>query len=79
MVNMISAQDARKQKEELNSVEERQQLENIEAAIKRDIKKGYIYYYEQLQNTVSAELKRLGYKVEYECTQRDGSITTIRW
>lgn len=76
---MISAKEARKKKDELNSLEERQQLEKVEEIIKKDIKKGYAYYYGKLQDTVVNELGRLGYKVEYHSDQRDGSITTIRW
>jgi hypothetical protein len=76
---MISANEAKKQKEELNSLQEKQQLETVEANIKKDIKQGYTYYYGKLLPTIEAELKSLGYKVEFYSDQREGSITTIRW
>lgn len=76
---MISAEEARRQKCELNSLEERIQLEKVEEGVKKDIKRGHTYYYGKLQDTVICELKRLGYKVEYYSDQRDGCTTTIKW
>lgn len=76
---MISAYEARKQQYELNSKKEEKQLKEIEEKIKKDIKRGYTYYYEQLCPTVQSELEKLGYKVSYVHDQRDGSLTTIKW
>lgn len=76
---MISAEEARKQQYELNSKKEEKQLKEIEEKIKKDIKRGYTYYYEQLCLTVQLELEKLGYKVSYVYDQRDGSLTTIKW
>lgn len=76
---MISADEARKLQNELNSVNEEEQLKEVEEKIKKDIKKGYTYYYKQLCPTVQRELERLGYKVSYAFDQRDGSLTTIKW
>lgn len=76
---MLSAEEARKLQNELNSEEEREQLEKVEQNIKKDIKKGYTYYSGRLKPTVVEELKRLGYSVEFTSDQRDGNFTTIRW
>lgn len=78
-VKMISADEARKLQNELNSTEEESQLKEVEGKIKKDIKKGYTYYYKQLCPAVQNKLERLGYKVFYIFDQRDGELTTIKW
>lgn len=76
---MLSAEEARKQQHELNTSEEKKQLEDVEKAITKDIKKGYTYYYGKLKDTVDSELRRLGYKIQFISDQRDGDLTTIKW
>ena len=76
---MISAEEARKQKNELSSLKKKQQLAEVEDKINKDIKKGCTYYYEKLTDSVTYELRKLGYKVEYFSSQRDGEVTTIKW
>lgn len=76
---MISADEARNLQNQLNTEKEEIQLKEVEEKIKKDIKKGYTYYYEQLCPTVQQELEKLGYKVYYVFDQRDGSLTTIKW
>ena len=76
---MISAEDARKQKNELNWLKDKQQLSEVEKKINKDIKRGYTYYYEKLADNVANELIQLGYKIEYFSSHRDGDVTTIKW
>jgi len=77
---MISAGEVRKQQNELNSTEEKRQLEEIEESIMKNIKQGQVYYGGSLCPTVKAELNRLGYKTEYYSgDQREGSSTKITW
>lgn len=76
---MISAEEARMKRNDINSTINKQQLEKIEEGINKNINKGYTYYYGKLTDTVEAELIKLGYRVEFHLDQRDGDFTTIKW
>lgn len=85
---MISADEARKLQNELNTKNEETQLKEIGDKIEQVVKfkkdmlstnKTSIYYYKKLYPTVQAELEKLGYKITYNYDQREGDLTTIKW
>ncbi|WP_053983407.1 hypothetical protein [Niameybacter massiliensis] len=78
---MFSAEEARALTIGGKSEREKQQLEAAYRNIKQAVKNGsmWCYCYEWLNPPVIAELENLGYRVQRQSDQRDGTMFKISW
>jgi hypothetical protein len=77
---MISAAEALKRSEDINSEKNSKQIKEIELKIEKAINEGKreCFVYNHLNEPVAAEMKRLGYKIENSSHYNEVTIR-IHW